>query len=59
MLCDQGLGDGLGSASSVKAVELTWPDGKIETLPRTAADQTITVKQGCGIVRSMPVRRTS
>ena len=50
---------GLGPATAVKAVEITWPDGKIETLPRTAADQTIVVKQGGGIIRSTPIRRTS
>jgi enediyne biosynthesis protein E4 len=50
---------GLGPAAAVKAVEITWPDGKIETLPRTAADQTIVVKEGGGIIRSTPIRRTS
>jgi hypothetical protein len=50
---------GLGAATAVKAIEVTWPDGKIETLPRTAADQTIVVKQGSGIMRSTPIRRTS
>ncbi|HTM25721.1 MAG TPA: CRTAC1 family protein [Vicinamibacterales bacterium] len=50
---------GLGSATAVKAVEITWPDGQIETLPRTAGDQTIVVKQGGGIIRSTPIRRTS
>jgi hypothetical protein len=37
---------------------VTWPDGRVESLPRTAADQTITIKQGSGIVRSTPVQRT-
>jgi hypothetical protein len=50
---------GLGSATAVKAIEVTWPDGRAESLPRTAADQTITVKQGGGIVRAVPIRRTS
>jgi len=50
---------GLGSATAVKAVEITWPDGQIDTLPRTAGDQTIVVKQGGGIIRSTPIRRTS
>ncbi|HYT66516.1 MAG TPA: CRTAC1 family protein [Vicinamibacterales bacterium] len=50
---------GLGAATSVKSLEVTWPDGRVETLPRTTADQTITVKQGSGIVRSVPISRTS
>jgi hypothetical protein len=49
---------GLGAATGVKSVEVTWPDGRVESLPRTAADQTITIKQGSGIVRSTPVQRT-
>ncbi|MEO6236006.1 MAG: CRTAC1 family protein [Vicinamibacterales bacterium] len=49
---------GLGSATAVKAIEITWPGGATETLPRTAADQTITVRQGSGITASMPIRRT-
>jgi enediyne biosynthesis protein E4 len=50
---------GLGAATAVKSIEVTWPDGKVESLPRTAADQTIVVKQGGGIIRSVPIRRTS
>jgi hypothetical protein len=49
---------GLGSATGVKAVEVTWPNGRVEALPRTAGDQTITVKEGSGIIRSIPIRRT-
>ena len=50
---------GLGAATGVKAVEVTWPDGRVEALPRTGADQTITVKQGSGIIRATPIKRTS
>ena len=48
---------GLASATAVKAIEITWPGGQIDVLPRTAGDQTITVKQGSGIVASVPIRR--
>jgi hypothetical protein len=49
---------GLGSATAVKAIEVTWPDGRVEALPRTSADETITVMQGSGIIRATPVKRT-
>ena len=48
---------GLGSATAVKVIEITWPGGATETLPRTAADQTITVRQGSGITAAAPIRR--
>ncbi|HEX9365653.1 MAG TPA: CRTAC1 family protein [Vicinamibacterales bacterium] len=50
---------GLGGATAVKAVEVTWPDGTVDALPRTAADQTIVVKQGSGLVLAIPLRRAS
>jgi hypothetical protein len=50
---------GLGAADSVKAIEITWPNGKVETLPGTTANQTITVQEGKGVVRTAPVRQTS
>jgi hypothetical protein len=49
---------GLGAATSVKAIDVTWPDGPPQTLPRTAADQTVTIKQATGIIQSTPIRRT-
>ena len=50
---------GLGSATSVKKIDVTWPDGKTESLRGTTADQTITIKQGSGVVSAVPIRRTS
>ena len=50
---------GLGSATAVKRIEVTWPDGKTESVPRTTGDQTITIKQGSGVVASVPIRRAS
>ena len=37
----------------------TWPNGKVETLPGAAANQTITVQEGKGIVARAPVRQAS
>jgi len=50
---------GLGSAAAVKAIEVTWPNGKVETLPGADANQTITVQEGKGIIARAPVRQTS
>jgi hypothetical protein len=50
---------GLGSAAAVKAIEVTWPNGKVETLPGADASQTITVQEGKGIIARAPVRQTS
>jgi hypothetical protein len=43
---------GLGNASKVTAIEITWPNGKVETLPGVPANQTVTVQEGKGILRS-------
>jgi len=43
---------GLGTAASVQAIRVTWPDGTTLDLPGTKGDQTIVVKQGAGIVSS-------
>ena len=41
---------GLGGAVKVKAIEVSWPSGQVDRLPSTAADQTLTVEEGKGIV---------
>ena len=43
---------GLGSAAKVASIEITWPNGRVETLPGVAANQTVTVQEGKGIIRS-------
>ena len=50
---------GLGSAASVKSVEVTWPGGRVEKLPGGAADRVITVQEGKGIVQSVPLSRAA
>jgi hypothetical protein len=50
---------GLGNSTSVKSIEITWPNGKVERLPGTAADQAVTVQEGKGIIRTEQIRRTS
>jgi hypothetical protein len=39
---------GLGSAASVEAIEVTWPDGVREVFPGGPADQVLTLRKGQG-----------
>jgi hypothetical protein len=39
---------GLGSAESVEAIEVTWPDGTVEEFPGGGADQVREVRKGQG-----------
>jgi hypothetical protein len=50
---------GLGSATAVKGIEIRWPNGRVEQLPGAAANQAITIQEGKGVIRTVPVRRTS
>jgi hypothetical protein len=45
---------GLGKSARITAVEVTWPTGKSDTIRDVAANQTITLVEGKGIVRSTP-----
>jgi hypothetical protein len=45
---------GLGAAAQADVLEVRWPSGTIETLRNVAADQTVTIRQGQGIVSRTP-----
>ncbi|MGA8086378.1 MAG: CRTAC1 family protein [Terracidiphilus sp.] len=45
---------GLGSHERVDKAEITWPDGKVETLTNLAADRFYSVREGAGITGSTP-----
>ena len=45
---------GLGSHERVDKAEITWPDGKVETVTNLAADRFYTVREGAGITGSTP-----
>jgi hypothetical protein len=47
---DPRLHFGLGGRSKVDAVEILWPSGAVTKLQDIRADQTITIKEGTGIV---------
>ena len=46
---------GLGRATRITKMEVTWPNGKTEALPGVAANQSITVQEGKGIIRTVPI----
>jgi hypothetical protein len=41
---------GLGDATRADSVEVQWPSGQVEKLSGVAADQTVTIEEGKGIV---------
>jgi hypothetical protein len=49
---------GLGQRQQVDDVELRWPSGQVDHLSKVAAGQTITVREGTGIVQQRPYGRT-
>jgi hypothetical protein len=46
---------GLGRASKVTTIEVTWPNGRVEKLPGVAANQSVAIREGKGIVRTTPL----
>jgi hypothetical protein len=49
---------GLGNLERVDSVEISWPAGNVEVLNNLVADHFYRVKEGKGIVLSMPVKAT-
>ncbi len=49
---------GIGAATAATAVRVRWPGGKTDTIGRVAANQTVVIKEGSGIVRSIPFARS-
>jgi enediyne biosynthesis protein E4 len=45
---------GLGKSAKVAAVEITWPNGRSETVRDIAANRTITLVEGKGLVPTAP-----
>jgi enediyne biosynthesis protein E4 len=46
---------GLGRAAKVTSIEVKWPSGTVEMLPGASANQTVTLQEGKGILRSNPI----
>jgi hypothetical protein len=49
---------GLGAATGVASIEVAWPGGRVDKVPATAADQTLTIQEGKGVVAKKAIRRT-
>jgi hypothetical protein len=50
---------GLGRATKATAIEVTWPNGRVEKLPGAAANQSLTIREGKGIVRTASLAAAS
>jgi hypothetical protein len=48
---------GLGRATQVSGVKITWPDGRVDDVAATDANQTLTIQEGRGVIRSTKPRR--
>ena len=48
---------GLGEKSGVTGLRVTWPGGKVEELPAQTANQHLTIQEGGGIVRAVPLKK--
>jgi hypothetical protein len=46
---------GLGAATKVSGIEIAWPNGRTDRLPGVAGDQSITIAEGKGVVRAVPL----
>jgi enediyne biosynthesis protein E4 len=50
---------GLDGAAKVTVIEVTWPNGRVEKLPGAAANQSLTIREGKGIVRTASLAAVS
>jgi hypothetical protein len=48
---------GLGAATSVDSVRVSWPSGRREEVRGVKGDQSITLKEGAGLVQTVPIAR--
>ena len=48
---------GLGRAAAADEVRVTWPGGRVETLGRVKANQSITVREGMGVTATVVIAR--
>ncbi|HXG66742.1 MAG TPA: CRTAC1 family protein [Blastocatellia bacterium] len=48
---------GLGKAAKVKTLEIRWPSGQVDMLSDVAANQLVIVKEGGGIVSTVPLKK--
>jgi hypothetical protein len=50
---------GLGRATAVDSIRVTWPSGRVDTVAGVQGDQAITIKEGAGAVKTESIVRTA
>jgi hypothetical protein len=50
---------GLGRATAVDSIRVTWPSGRVDTVAGVQGDQAITIKEGAGVVKTESIVRTA
>jgi hypothetical protein len=48
---------GLGDATTVDRLEIQWPSGRTEVVPRVTVNHLVVIREGAGVVTSTPFRR--
>jgi hypothetical protein len=48
---------GLGASAKADSMEVEWPSGATEKLSNVAADQTVTIQEGKGVVSTRTYKR--
>ena len=48
---------GLGSATRVERIRVTWPSGKVDAVAAVDANQVVTISEGRGVTRTAPMAR--
>jgi hypothetical protein len=51
--CDNRLHFGLGTASTVESVEVTWPSGRRDRYEKLAADTGYRIREGEALIQSL------
>jgi hypothetical protein len=46
--CDPRVHFGLGKLDRVDAIDVAWPDGRLETFPGSATNRVVELRQGAG-----------
>jgi hypothetical protein len=46
---------GLGGAARVDRIRVAWPSGRVDMVNRLEANQSVTIKEGAGVVNSTPI----
>ena len=49
---------GLGSAVKIDGLRVRWPNGRVDTAGSLQANQLVTVREGGGVVSTVPIKRT-